>query len=356
MNGRNKKVTRYSLIALLLLYLISALWLQSAHGIHFYIRHIYLPLQELRNRLLNAIPFSVGDIIYLVLLVWLLYTIFKLVRYSFSWRKHKTLLLKTLAKIPLTLIFLYASFILLWGANYNRAKLISDHDTDPLDMPTLVALNDSLVAKLNTIERQGPKDLSLSQLNRQLSTEYSRLFGPEVPGLRVKPTLFGNSLHYFGIQGYYNPLSGEGQFAASLPAFMWGFVVAHEMAHQAGIASEGEANFLAYVVCVQDTVPSVQYSGYLNLFLYANRELAETDSTLAQSKYNNLNTATQADIETLRKMRQQYKSIFRGLSLDFYNWYLQNRGLKQGIKSYRQISRNVYDWEQKGKPAIVLYP
>ncbi|RQO32315.1 hypothetical protein DBR32_01520 [Taibaiella sp. KBW10] len=355
MAKRNKKTVQYSLIVLLSLYLISALWLQSAKGIQFYIPYVYLPLQRIRNTLFHMFRFSIGDIVYIILLAWLLYTLFKLIQFLFTWRKNKKNLLLKFGRISMTLVFLYASFIILWGANYNRPKLISDHDTESLDKNALIALNDSLVHKLNTLNPH-EQPLVLSELNKQLSKDYSLLFGPKVPELMVKPTVFGNMLHYFGIQGYYNPLSGEGQFAASLPQFMWGFVIAHEMAHQAGIASEGEANFLAYVVCVQDSLAPTQYSGYFNLFLYANRELAETDSALALAKYEALNPSTRADIQTLKNMRQQYRSIFRGLSLDFYNWYLQNRGLKQGIRSYRQIARNVYDWEQKGKPAIALYP
>lgn len=348
-------LVQYWAISLSVLFLLFALWLQSDPGIVYYTVYIYLPLQNLRIRMLELIPFSIGDLLYSGLLIWLLITLYRLINNIVYSRKNGIRQLsRQLLRIATSLTFLYSCFIILWGANYKRAPLVPE-STVTLDTATLAALNDSLVAEINRLPTT-PGQMSLPQLNRRLEQDFRQLFGPKIPLLNVKPTLFGSSLHYFGIQGYYNPLTGEGQFATSLPYFMWGFVVAHEMAHQAGIASEGDANFIAYMVCVQDSIPAMQYSGYLNLFLYANRELDEVDSALSNLKYQSLNTRAQSDIETLKKLRKQYKSYFRGVSIDLYHWYLQNRGLKQGIGSYRLISKKVFEWEQEGKPRVNLYP
>jgi len=339
----------------LTIYLIAALWLQSSSGMMYYIPYIYLPLQNIRSHILQYLPFSLGDIIYISLFIWLLISLVRFVRnIILSRRLGKHIVGNQLLRFAATLVFLYASFIILWGANYKREPLVPESGNS-LDTATLAALNDTLVAEINRLPARDDMP-DLTQLNRRINMDYRQLFGPKVPLLHVKPTLFGSSLHYFGIQGYYNPLTGEGQFATSLPPFMWGFVVAHEMAHQAGIASEGDANFIAYMICVQDTMPAMQYSGYLNLFLYANRELYDIDSNLSKAKYEALNATVRADIETLKKLRKRYKSSFRGLSIDLYHWYLQNRGLKQGIGSYRLISRKVYEWELEGEPRINLYP
>lgn len=336
-------------------YLVAALWLQSSYGMPYYVPGVYLPLQNIRSHILQYLPFSLGDLIYVGLFIWLLISLFRFVRNIIRSRRiGKHIVGNQLLRFAATLVFLYASFIILWGANYKREPLIPESSTT-LDTATLIALNDTLVAEINRLpDRTNP--LSLTQINKRINIDYRNMFGPKVPLLLVKPTLFGGSLHYFGIQGYYNPLTGEGQFTTSLPHFMWGFVVAHEMAHQAGIASEGDANFIAYMICVQDSMPGMQYSGYLNLFLYANRELFEIDSTLSKTKYEALNAPVRDDIEALKKLRKRYKSSFRGLSTDLYHWYLQNRGLKQGIGSYRLISKKVYEWEQEGKPKVQLYP
>lgn len=339
----------------LAVYLIAALWLQSSYGMPYYVPYVYLPLQNIRSHVLQYLPFSLGDIIYIGLFIWLLTSLVRFVRNVIrSRRLGRHIVGNQLLRFAATLIFLYASFILLWGANYKREPLVPE-SSSTLDTATLAALNDTLVAELNRLP-PAQHTFTLSQLNQRINTDYRALFGPKVPLLHVKPTVFGSSLHYFGIQGYYNPLTGEGQFATSLPPFMWGFVVAHEMAHQAGIASEGDANFIAYMICVQDSLPEMQYSGYLNLFLYANRELFEIDSTLSKAKYEALAAPVRTDIEQLKALRKRYKSNFRGLSIDLYHWYLQNRGLKQGIGSYRLISKKVYEWEQEGKPKVRLYP
>ena len=54
--------------------------------------------------------------------------------------------------------------------------------------------------------------------------------------------------------------------SATLLPFERPFVVAHEWSHLAGVADEGDANFLAWLACVQ-APPPAQYSGWL--FLYS---------------------------------------------------------------------------------------
>ena len=67
-----------------------------------------------------------------------------------------------------------------------------------------------------------------------------------------------------GLSGFYMPFTGEPNFNDAQPDFDLPYVIAHEKAHQRGFAREDEANFIAFLVCVNSTDPYLRYSGYLN--------------------------------------------------------------------------------------------
>jgi hypothetical protein len=79
-----------------------------------------------------------------------------------------------------------------------------------------------------------------------------------------KPVFSSEILTRLGISGIYFPFTAEPNYNADMPDFQIPFTIAHEMAHQRGVARESEANFVAYVVCVNSRDPFVRYSGYRN--------------------------------------------------------------------------------------------
>lgn len=350
---RNNKLRLTLLILLIVLFLLS-FFFKNKTVFNTYENYLFLPYQQLRSFILNNIPFSVGDILYLLVMVLLLVSIFRLFKFTILYRSRRNKLNKLLATSVVSLLFLYILYFYSWGANYTRTKIWRPTEDTAWTRTHLEALNDTLINSLNVLSYT-EEHHGLAEMNAKVRKVYKDRISERVPRLMVKPTLFGNAIYYFGIQGYYNPITGEAQFARSLPSFMWGFVIAHEMAHQTGIAAEGEANFMAYVMCVKSEDPQLQYSGYFNLFLYANRELARYDSATAANKRNLLQSGVIEHLKRLEAHRMQYKSIFRGTILSIYNWMLQSQGQAKGLKSYGDITRLVYLWERAGEPEIRLY-
>ena len=83
---------------------------------------------------------------------------------------------------------------------------------------------------------------------------------PTAP-LRVKRTLFPGLLTRFGLLGYHVALTGEAVIDPSAPAYALPFTAAHEAAHQAGVLSEGEASYAAYVALTTFPDPALRYAG-----------------------------------------------------------------------------------------------
>ncbi len=354
MNSFFRSKWKQVLILLLLLLFILSFFFKNDTIFSLYERYCFLPYQQLRSWILNRVPFSVGDILYSLLFVVLIISIVRLISYLTRWRRKKVELRKLALRSIVSLSVIYLLYFYSWGANYSRDKIWQPTTDTAWSLEQLSALNDTLISSLNLLPGYD-HTLSLMETNGLVKKVYEGYWGKNVPDLQVKPSLFGSSMYYIGIQGYYNPLTGEAQFAKSLPVFMWGFVLAHEMAHQTGVAAEGEANFMAYVMCIKSQNESLKYSAYFNLLLYANRELSGKDSVLAEQKLNLLKPEVLHDMEELKEMRSKYKSIFRGTALAIYNWMLQSQGQKKGLKSYSDISRLVYLWEHAQEPEIKLY-
>ncbi|OJV55300.1 MAG: hypothetical protein BGO31_20400 [Bacteroidetes bacterium 43-16] len=345
---------RTALLILLALLLLLSFFFKNSTIFSIYERYCFLPYQQLRSWILNVIPFSVGDILYSLLFLVLLFTIIRLISYLLQWKRKKRQLRDLLLRSVVSLSVVYLLYFYSWGANYARHKIWQPTTDTAWSIDQLAALNDTLISSLNILPDYD-HSLGLQETNTLVKHAYENYWGNRVPELKVKPSLFGSSMYYIGIQGYYNPLTGEAQFAKSLPVFMWGFVLAHEMAHQTGVAAEGEANFMAYVMCVKSGHQSLKYSAYFNLLLYANRELSRKDSLMAAQKLDLLRPEVRKDMAELEEMRGKYKSVFKGTALAIYNWMLQSQGQKKGLKSYSDISRLVYLWENAQEPQISLY-
>jgi hypothetical protein len=166
-------------------------------------------------------------------------------------------------------------------------------------------------------------------------------------GLKIKPGLFGYFMRRLGVEGYYNPFTGEGQIDAELPAFTMPFLICHEMAHQAGIASEEDANLMAYALGTTTPDSTFRYSAYLNLWLYANNRLYRRDSTKAKELDSLLNKMTKAHIDTLDQISKKYQSDYTYYSNSLYDNYLKMQDQKEGIRSYSNVVVSAWLLEQK---------
>ncbi len=318
----------------------------------FYNQVLFLPLQRLRSQLLNPLRFSAGDLLYLLLILVLVFLLIRIVVYFVRFRMHKNKIPQATSVFLITICSVYLLFVLLWGGNYAKPGIASKWEIadQPWNDSSILQLNEFLIQKLNeTATEDMPNLHGDGQVNSICRQLYRNTLGAEYDYLFVKPASLGNALNYFGIQGYYNPLSGEGQFNAHLPEFMHPFVIAHEMAHQTGIAAEDDANLLAYIICTSATQPVLRYSAYLNLFTYAFAELKESVPQYTEVLWKQLNQKSRNDIALLKDIRQRYKGYLRGFSLSLYDQYLLWQGQEKGLNSYNAVTRWVYIWETAEK-------
>ncbi len=353
----NTKTLRLRLIALAtLLVLIAGTHYALNHNPSFlfwYTNQAFPWLQQIRSDLLNRFSLSIGDYIYLILGLFLLLLLIRLIYFSIRYKSSKEDFWTELLRFFTFPSFIYLLFTLLWGGNYARPALAQNLGLEGIDWDEqkLVQINEKLVERLNEIRNADLSFPDFKVLNHQANTYYHQQLNVPQGTLKVKHTSLGYMLNYLGINGYYNPISGEAQFNRFIPKFMHPFVIAHEMAHQTGVAAEDDANLLAYIICAESQDPAFRYSGYFNLFLYAFNDLKSIDTQSANQVLESLNPFSQNDLEELKVMRLKYKSRFRSVSLYLYDEYLRWHGQKEGIKTYAGVVKWAYYWEKTRQQA-----
>jgi len=356
--------------------LIAVVWLatfalaQFPGFVTWYSIHLYPALQCGRQWLFTFIPFSIGDVLYIALGVLLVVTVIRWVYFLRKWGSHKDRLWGSVLNTINTGLIVYFLFVLGWGANYNKPPLAKSwglparHKGDrqqmrAADMADAVAFSRFLVPKLNEYAPQY-KQLPYELIHNRAIAYYRDFTDSRLKshGFFIKSTLYTLAMQYMGVDGYYNPFTGEGQVNKEIPAFTMPFILCHEMAHQAGIAAEGDANLMAYALCTRSNDPVFRYSAYLDLWLYANNRLYRYDSVMSNTFTEQLNPLTRAHLDTLEELSRKYQGATSRATSEIYDSYLRMQHQEQGIRSYGNVMREAWLLEQRrnAKPGIISIP
>ncbi len=339
-----------------------------------YRRNVYTPYQSFRGAIFGYIPFSIGDLLYIVAVIALISAVIRWIYYAIKFGLLTAEIASSLLNIVNTILFVYLVFIASWGANYYKAPLavywgLEDSDTRKLreqdddeahkalrvkDSAALVAFDIFLVDKINKLAPYY-STLSFREINERGGDYYRNYTSSKVKdrGLWIKPSLYGYFIERLAIEGYYNPFTGEGQVNTDLPAFIMPFVVGHEMAHQAGIAAEGDANLVSYTLCTTAPDTSFMYSAYLNIWIYTNNRVFARDSAFAKKLENKLNKLTLTQLDTLEELSKKYHNDMARYSSKIYDTYLKMEDQKRGVRSYGDVAISAWQVEQRRKKGMV---
>lgn len=323
----------------------------------YYSRGLYPVIAWVQRVLFGWVPFSVGDLLYgavfVVVLVWIVRSIRKLVRREAgkAWGR------RLLRRLTFVGLWVYVSFNLLWGLNYDRLGIADQLQLHVLPYHTedLGRLTELIVKNLNaldTMARPNRARLSRTSVMRTEAVEaYDSLaivepqFGYRVRS--VKASLFSYPGLYIGFAGYYNPFTGEAQVNVLDPNFTLPYTACHEMGHQLGYAKENEANFIGFLACRESADPAVRYSTYLDLYGYAIQELYFRDSVLALSLRVKLNPGVRQDLRELRRFNQRYANPLEPMIWKAYSRYLQANRQPKGITTYSEVTAWLIAFEKK---------
>lgn len=248
-------------------------------------------------------------------------------------------------------LFILLGFFWCWGFNYTQASIAErNHFTfTKVDQKTLLQEIDWTRSKINSIRTKLQDDTlplnSYSLTGNDLrDTFHVRLYqslndlnfsSTGNPMVRIlKPKGF---LMRIKTAGIYIPHTLEGHIDAGMMPIEYPYVMAHEMSHAYGVTNEGECNFTAYVACLNQDNPYIQYSALMDYSLYLMRDLYRMDTSLYKNELQAYHPGYHADIKAIRANNKKYPDIFPKVRDLFYDNYLKTLGVTDGLKSYSQL-------------------
>ena len=151
-----------------------------------------------------------------------------------------------------------------------------------------------------------------------------------------KPIVFSELFTYTHVSGVYTFITGEANINVNYPDFILPYTMAHEMSHQRGIAREDEANFVAFLVCMESNDHYIRYSGYSNMLRYVLQSLSSADKALYIEYYeNNYPIKLQNEFNQFSVFFEKYRnSTVSSVTGKINDTFLNSQGQKEGIKSY----------------------
>jgi hypothetical protein len=151
---------------------------------------------------------------------------------------------------------------------------------------------------------------------------------------RAKPVMLSEPMSYTHITGIYTYFTGEANVNVNFPDYTLPFTTAHEMAHQRGVAREDEANFIAFLVCMNSESDYIRYCAYLNMYEYVASALYRADRSLYSDVVSHINMNTRYEMVAYNDFFEQYEDSTAGkVSNAVNNTHLIINGT-EGTKSY----------------------
>lgn len=340
--GRGLALPVSLLIAAAIFQRLSALvpWLTE----RLYSRALYPRLLTILTWVSRAFGFSVGEV-----LTWLALTaactcaVIFCVRFARRRGGRGLLVVTWLRYVAWVAAVLLWSFLFAFGLNYQRPLLFDliGYEQRRADASELEALGRMLVegvnrsyAEAHTEGRPSPgREEIVSLLKESYDTAPDLGLLPRGELAPPKPVFASEVMTRLGISGIYSPYTGEPNYNADIPDFQQPFTMAHEMAHQRGVARESEANFVAYVVCVNSRDPFVRYSGYRN-GLGVLSELYRVEPEQARELAKQLGPGFRDDSRRAALFWAKAAGAAGALSQRLNDLYLRANRIKAGVADY----------------------
>jgi Protein of unknown function (DUF3810) len=310
---------------------------------------IYPIISKVQRFLFGWIPFSIGDLFYAFLILVILLRTYRFFKLLFKKKLTRAYFASGLQQAIFFFLFIYVSFNLLWGLNYNRRGVAGQLALDVKTYSTadLDTLCRSLQSKLNYYAAQVDTSLRQEHIKRKrnLFREADATFdaaGKKYSFLSYQPKSIKSSLvgflgSYIGFYGYYNPYSGEGQIKTSVPLFLQPFVSCHEIAHQVGYAKENEANFAGYLACKESSSVDFLYSVYYDMYNYAIGDMYRGDFKNAISIDSSLHQLVNRDRRELARYSYRIRNRVAPIMLKMYGNFLKMNNQPKGQRSYNEV-------------------
>lgn len=308
--------------------------------------HFSGPIRGAVGAACALVPFSVMELLYvagILFAVWFLVrSIVLLVRETQKFR----ILGRRVFILLLILAYIWLGYCWLWGIDYYGTSFAekSGLNSDGATVEELYAVTCWFAKNANALAPQVRRDAEGHYAEYQAAyfADYARIYDNvegifpclEGTSLRPKKMLFSRIMSRMGFTGIYFPFTGESNINVDPPGSTTPFTIAHELAHQRGIAAEQEANFVGIMACVTSGKTAYEYAGWLSGLTYLSNALYRVSPEAWQAVSDTLCDEIRTDWQDSSAYWSSLESKVTAVSETVYDGYLKAQGQTLGIQSY----------------------
>ena len=243
---------------------------------------------------------------------------------------------------------LFFVFMLFCGVNYQRNTFADEIglEVGHSSREELLALCEEMVNTANElnneVNRDGAGNLLFDdnfQKSAVLTMEKIGNIYEILGGYYPMPKLvfITDLLSYQKVTGVYSPFTVEANYNGAIPEYELPFTVCHELSHLKGFMREEEANFIAWLACLESDVAEFRYSAAVIAFVYAGNDLYRYDKETYRSLLGSLSEAVLSDLQRASAYWSRFDGPVAEAHTQVNDVYLKANSQTDGVESYDQI-------------------
>ncbi|MBR5514632.1 MAG: DUF3810 domain-containing protein [Clostridia bacterium] len=312
----------------------------------FFNRYISSSIRFVLSKITGILPFSLGETIFLSIPLIFISIVTLYFKY-FS--KDDIKATRFLVTLTTCLALMFSCHSVSFGIAYNCSPLaqrlgLEQKTVTPEELEyTAVAVRRELEKCTEDIyyKENGASVMpySYKELNAKLNQAYKKACKKYefIPDLKSNVKLLAVSpiMTYTHISGIYTYYTGEANINFNYPDYTAPYTMAHEMAHQRGAAPEDEANFVAFLVCMESNDIYIRYSAYLSMYEYLLSAYYEADAEGYNAHISKTDLTVRREMIAFSEFFSKYQNSGASkVSNAINDTYLKASGEKAGAKSY----------------------
>ena len=304
------------------------------------------PAHRAMSVFFDLFPFSFAELLIgISAAVSLIYIVYSAIRIVTRPEKLKQLY-RTVVTLVCAGLCIYAMFCVMWGIYYYADDFTTKSgipcgEISAEDLKTVTRYFADMAGEYGRQVRRDENGVYCQDREEILSRspevykEAEKLFpcleGPEVHAKGIRASIL---MSYTDYTGFFFPFTGEANVNIHYPPCTLAATVAHELAHQRGVAKEQEANFCAVLSSLLYGDTDYCYSACYLAYIYLGNALYEADRDSWLEIRSGLYEGMLADMANNSRYWKQFETPVQTVANDIYEEFLQSYSQELGLRSY----------------------
>lgn len=309
--------------------------------------YVVYPYHRLMGSVFSVLPISFMELIYTAIGIFVIVILARCVIQIAKGKNRMKTIYSTIISAVCVGVSFFAAYCLLWSTTYyaDSFQKKSGLETGLVSAEELSAVTGYFIDVLNEYAPLVERDESgvfcedenkLFDRAVDIYDNAEQIF-PCLEGANLRPKkmyLYSNLMSRMNFTGVFFPITGEANLNIESPACLLPATLAHEIAHQRGVAAENEANFVSILACMESGDPVFTYSAALLAYIHLGNALHDADCEEWSELYYEVGELARIDLADNNAFWEKYETKTAEVSEAIYTGFLQSNGQQLGMKSY----------------------